>query len=975
MFLKWDFATRSVRFKQVLNIILLLIIGVNCLSAQIFYVKAGFSGAGTSWGDASGDLNQVLSNALPGSQVWIASGTYFPVQCNPCIDADRDIAFEIPDSVAVYGGFNGTEINLEQRDWSVNTTILSGDIDMDNQLLNNSKTIVHFTRVSNLTILDGFLIKDGYAHTPGGSMTERENSGAAIFNQGGLSNSNSHPNIRNCMFENNVALGFGGAVFNNGGFGGNANPIFENCSFENNASELGGGALFNQASFSGTTTPIFMDCRFFNNTANQQSGGGVYNQGAENGNASPIFANCTFEGNASSDYGGGIHSHGRKGKSNSTFDLCIFIDNEANFGGGVSNNGTVDGESNATFTNCRFEANHVTGDGGAVFNWGTDGVSDATFLDCIFEDNNSDFAGAGIFNNGIDGVCNARITNCQFIDNTAITYGGAVYNNGKRGNANAKITNCLFQDNRGNSAGAVYNLGSENGNANAQITNCTFYGNLANVGAAVYNNASDSTGSSNAIITNCIFWKNEANFGNVFRNIFSTPFIQYSVVDEPDCDAMNSGLGSDVSCGDGLLFNVYPEFEDTLNNNFRLKSSSPLLDLGDNATIDTIAIDFDLDHQIRIFNDVVDLGAYEYSFPFFPPSITDQTQSTRLCEGEFLSLFVDAMGTPPLSYKWFKNGNEVVDATSAILNVGIANSNDAGIYTCEVIGTNGNAVNSDSIIIEIDSIVIPMISIDEPGIDLCEGEAVTIIANSLNGGTNPVYQWYLNNAPIGGNSNTIDFNNLQDGDWVEVELSSSLNCAIPSNVFDSIQMAINPLLEASIEINGPDSIVCLGSEILFTSTYLNEGNNPLFQWYVNGVEDLQQYEDVFVSSNLEDSDIISCRLISSEQCVFEDLIFSNEIMIEVDSCLTNTLVLLDNNNILISPNPSNGLIHIMTDGLNGNYNLSIINLAGNRVFEQEIPFADGKSEDINLSFLSSGIYFMKTSNNKDVNLQKIVISK
>jgi predicted outer membrane repeat protein len=959
--------------KRTLFIVVLLCC-IQLLSAQVYYVKVGSTGTGTSWSDASGDLSQILENATAGSEVWVGTGIYYPVQCGSCTDLERDLSFEIPDSVSVYGGFVGTELAREERDWIANETIFSGDIDQDSQPLNNSKTIVHFTRVSVLTILDGFSIVDGYAHSPGDPTAERENSGAAIFNQGGLAGSNSHPTIRNCNFQNNSALGFGGAIYNNGGFGGNASPIIVNCNFQNNTCELGGGAVFNQANFSGVALTIFTDCTFLNNAANQNSGGGVYNQAAENGDCSPTFTNCLFEGNTTNDYGGGVHSHGRKGKSNSVFTNCMFINNEANFGGGVSNNGTLNGESNATFTNCDFESNHVTGDGGGVFNWGSDnGMSNAIFLDCLFRNNNSDFAGAGMFNNGINGECSATITNCRFIENTATTYGGAVYNNGKKGNASAIITNSLFQCNSGNSAGAVYNLGSENGNSSPKITNCTFYGNTANVGGAVYNNASDSTGTSSPIITNCVFWKNEANFGNVFRNILGTPFIQYSVVDESDCNSMNSGIGSNVSCGDGMLFNIYPEFEDTLNNDFRLKLDSPVLDIGDNTTIDTLDIDFDLDHQNRIFNAIVDFGAYEYFDSIIPPLITGQPQDTIICEGEMLVLNISVAGTPPLNYQWSRNGVEINNATNSSFIINIATTDDSGEYTCKITNSFGGLVVSDSALVLVNPIQVPAILLEASAINICENEVVMYNVLLENEGVSPVITWYLNGNQFEENVNSVELNSLNDEDEIVVSLTSSLACAEPGIVYDTVQMQVTNLITTTIEIIGPDTIVCAGNEAKFESIYFNEGINPIFKWLKNGNEIPDQNEDVFTSVDLLNGDIIACEITSSLQCVYTNPVLSNPIVSQIDSCLVNALVVFEDDLFQINPNPSDGFFYISPYNQSGEYTINILDLSGHVLFNEHFSFINGNN--LPLTIPKSGTYFIQILDKNSVYVQKIIVEK
>ncbi|MCC7466842.1 MAG: hypothetical protein IT261_11255 [Saprospiraceae bacterium] len=108
----------------------LLILLFSCCSAllsaqQIWYVNQAAAGAnnGVSWSDAFTSLQAALSVAQYGDQVWVAKGTYLPTQ-----DNNREVSFNLPQGVKLYGGFAGTETALNQRNVQVNATILSGEI-------------------------------------------------------------------------------------------------------------------------------------------------------------------------------------------------------------------------------------------------------------------------------------------------------------------------------------------------------------------------------------------------------------------------------------------------------------------------------------------------------------------------------------------------------------------------------------------------------------------------------------------------------------------------------------------------------------------------------------------------------------------------------------------------------------------------------------------------------------------------------
>ncbi|MCB0535753.1 MAG: hypothetical protein KDD14_26350, partial [Saprospiraceae bacterium] len=124
----------------------------------IRYVKQGGAGDGTSWANASGDL-QAMIDECGVEQVWVAAGVY-----KPTAGADRNISFTMKNNVAIYGGFPNTgNPGTADRDWTANTTTLSGDIDGNNTLDNgNSLHVIVNSSLNNSAVLDGFTIRGGY---------------------------------------------------------------------------------------------------------------------------------------------------------------------------------------------------------------------------------------------------------------------------------------------------------------------------------------------------------------------------------------------------------------------------------------------------------------------------------------------------------------------------------------------------------------------------------------------------------------------------------------------------------------------------------------------------------------------------------------------------------------------------------------------------------------------------------------------
>jgi hypothetical protein len=221
--------------------------------AGIRYVNAALgSGAndGTSWADAfqgSNGLQAALAAAVPGDQVWVAQGSYEPTP-----GTDRQVSFVLRNGIEIYGGFDGTETSLGQRDFAAHVTTLTGDLNGDdgaNQFGENSCHVLYASATEASAILDGCTVRGGN----GNVQVAFHTTGGGILCEGGGS-----PTVRNCILIQNRASGGGGA-----GFIHDSSPTFVDCRFESNSGGIYGGAI--NASSGGT--PCFLRCVFSGNSA------------------------------------------------------------------------------------------------------------------------------------------------------------------------------------------------------------------------------------------------------------------------------------------------------------------------------------------------------------------------------------------------------------------------------------------------------------------------------------------------------------------------------------------------------------------------------------------------------------------------------------------------------------------------------------------------------------------------------------
>ena len=136
------------------------------------------SGACTSWGSACTLWYALSTVAITGSgdEIWVAAGTY-----RPTIGVTRTATFQLKSGVALYGGFTGTETRRDQRNWTANVTVLSGDIGVPGASGDNAYHVLRSIGVDNSAVVDGFTVRDGNAD---GDFTVYQDIGGGLCNCG-----------------------------------------------------------------------------------------------------------------------------------------------------------------------------------------------------------------------------------------------------------------------------------------------------------------------------------------------------------------------------------------------------------------------------------------------------------------------------------------------------------------------------------------------------------------------------------------------------------------------------------------------------------------------------------------------------------------------------------------------------------------------------------------------------------------------
>jgi hypothetical protein len=430
-------------FKVVYALFLVLIF--QSLNARIIFVAHDATGSndGSSWENAYVELWMALDASDYGDTVWVKEGTYLgkdwgTFDCVP---------FYLKSGVKLFGGFTGNEQVLADRPKDFNHSVVRS--------LNKAFLCVN---TDSTTLIDGFNFYRNYAY-PNYSIPihcEIEEGDTRCYG-GGIFVGSWDPDqpaclkIENCIFEENEAQYFGGALMlyaknSRGGlwvknsvfkrnkcydreFGGNGGAVlfwvgttqtqygyeFENCLFESNEAGYNGAMVIGQEDK--ITEVIIKNCQFVNNMG-KRSSGAIGKLSGINSSLTRI-SNCQFINNASGTFrlfpgeGGAIYGE------NFVIDQCVFKENKSRWGGAIfgmgyriSNSSFIDNYAGDaagavyhrtygdaanmrlhSYINCTFSGNRADTTGGVV---SASSVSLDTFINCIFYNNKAGLAGNNI---------------------------------------------------------------------------------------------------------------------------------------------------------------------------------------------------------------------------------------------------------------------------------------------------------------------------------------------------------------------------------------------------------------------------------------------------------------------------------------------------------------------------------------------------------------------------------------------------
>ena len=416
-----------------------------------WYVKTTGSAdsKGLSW-SAPATLSAALENAVSGSTIHIAAGTYSPENYLNDVEgasaSDEFKSFAIMKNVALVGGYpadaaegavpsSGNETVLDGGNKSFHTVVVGAPVVAGEKVSMSGLTIRGGANDAEMADYSVAMNERSLAGNYGAGMavlgsvidmndvTVTGNNGN---NAAGLFCIGSKITMTGCSVTSNISTGNGAGAW----FTTDTDLVMDGCTISGNATNGGiVGALYLYVPADAAMKADIRNTVISDNAAKKVDGT-EYNQGGvyvrdDSGSMllESSFTNCTFSGNK-----GGMGAALTVLNAKSTFTGCKFTGNRAeNSNGQIYVNTSSGADAVAVFDGCTINGNYAKGLGSGIYVYNNGGAIDIHVLNSAFYDNTTGGRGGALYaRNNQSGEVNVTCVNSTFSGNTAGSWGGAI---------------------------------------------------------------------------------------------------------------------------------------------------------------------------------------------------------------------------------------------------------------------------------------------------------------------------------------------------------------------------------------------------------------------------------------------------------------------------------------------------------------------------------------------------------------------
>ncbi len=207
------------------------------------------------------------------------------------------------------------------------------------------------------------------------------------------------------------------------------------------------------------------------------------------------------------------------------------------------------------------------------------------------------------------------------------------------------------------------------------------------------------------------------------------------------------------------------------------------------------------------------------------PIITDHPDPVGSCEGGIAIFRVEAEGTGPLEYRWFKDGQIIFGSTTSTYTIFPVELADAGVYTVTVIGACGSVTSNPAPLS-----IGPSFITNPESQTVCSGGSVTFCATADY--TPPIsYEWRKNGVPIiGADESCYTIQSVSAASAGEYSIKVTDACGILVSDPAMLTVETGPVIDEQ----PASTSVCEGQPVTLCAT-LATGTPPFdYTWYKDG---------------------------------------------------------------------------------------------------------------------------------------------
>jgi uncharacterized protein YjdB len=351
-----------------------------------------------------------------------------------------------------------------------------------------------------------------------------------------------------------------------------------------------------------------------------------------------------------------------------------------------------------------------------------------------------------------------------------------------------------------------------------------------------------------------------------------------------------------------------------------------------------------------------------------PMSAGTITGSSNVCAGSSITLSNATTGGA-----WSAAGAVAIGSATGV--VAAASAGTAAIsYT--ISNHCGSIATTKTVTVNAD--VTPTINISTPTDTLCAGSLAHFASVITNGGATPAYVWIVNGGATTATASSYSYTPA-NGDAVTAMLTSNEQCAVPASVTsNTVTMTVNPQVIPVVVITAtPPGTILTGAAKTLTATVSNGGDNPTYQWVLNGVVIPGAIDSSYTATTFNDGDTVTCVVISSGVCGGNTAFSNKEGIVVYNNVGIKSLA--PKEELAVYPNPNNGAFTIK--GAIGNtdeeVNIVVTDLLGQEVYRTSAVAQKGLlSAEVQLTkSVANGMYLVSINTTEGVRVFHMAVAQ